>query len=414
LYIEEHLNYDINLEAAARAGFTSLMQLYRHFYTYTGHSVKEYIRKRRLSNALHMIKFTDMPLAEIAYSCGYSSQQALCKYVKAATTMTALTYKKSENYYYFPMLSVESLRQVTVATETIPKTICLKFYHTQLRGIENRAINALLMHIPEYKGRIFGSNGRQLGNKFCYELLIEYDSESLDKLKSSVFVEPNLLPDVTLTFAKTTVKNEDDEIGLAWDYIYTNWLKTSMFVQDDKNFFEEYLHKDRQVKKLILYLPVKKRMDYNKISMKTCQEQVFLVASRKGYNAEENASQSVMNFLSQHYPSVIRTAHQFYLEKNSTHCTCGIRLEKPLDLPLCSELEILHIPKGNYAILESDCCSDSSLFESLLLSWINENHFIKNPSPSFTIYETNGNFKPESIRMEIYIMLKNDNTQTII
>lgn len=406
-YIEDNLNGDINLEQAAHTGFTSLMQLYRDFYAYTGHSVKEYIRRRRLSNALNMIKCSDRPLADIAYSCGYSSQQALCKYVKAATAMTALAYKKSESYYYFPMFNGQIVRQVTVAAETIPQTIGAKFYHTQLSGIENRAVNTLLSLLPKYEGRIFGRNGKQLGTRFCYELFLEFDSFILNKLEGSAFKEISILPEITLSFAKTTVKNEDNEIGLAWDYLYINWLRTSMFTQNDRNYFEEYIHKGGQVKKLILYLPVNKRTDYNKISLNFCEEMVFLVSSGKGCNAEENASKTVMNFLSEYNSYAIKTARQFYLARNGMDCTCGVRLEKALDVSLSSGLEILHLAEGSYAVLESGCCSNSSVFESLLLSWINEHGLIKDNIPAFTIYETNGNFEPEAIKMKIYIKLKN-------
>ncbi len=407
-YIEDNLNCDINLEQAARAGFTSLMQLYRNFYTYTGHSIKEYIRKRRLSNALNMIKFSDMSLTDIAYSCGYSSQQALCKYIKAATAMTPLTYKKSESYYYFPSFDGQTIRQVTVAAETIPQAICAKFYHTQLRGIENRAVNSLLSLLPGYKGRIFGRNGKQLGARFCYELFFEYDSPTLNMLKDSAFKEISVLPEKTLTFAKTAVKNEDNEIGLAWDYLYINWLKTSMFKQDDGNYFEEYIYKDGQVKKLILYLPVSKRTDYNRISLNFCEDMFFLVSSGKGCHAEETASKTVLRFLSGSAPYMIKTARQFYLAKNGLDCTCGIRLERAPDIPRDnSELEILHVAEGSYAVLESGCCSNSSIFESLLLSWIKENGLIKDNLPPFTIYETNGNFEPETIKMKIYFKLKN-------
>lgn len=142
-FIEEHLYEDINLVHAAQAGYTSLMQLYRDFYTYTGHSVKEYIRKRRLSCALGLIRASQRPLAEIAYACGYSSQQALCKYVKSATHMTPLDYQKSEACYFFPRFDSEAIRQVTVNAETIPKTIHLQFYHPDQHGIEQQALAAL-------------------------------------------------------------------------------------------------------------------------------------------------------------------------------------------------------------------------------------------------------------------------------
>ena len=55
------------------------MQLNRDFISATGYSVSEYIRRLRLSNALCMIKFSHYPTADIAYACGYSSQQALCR-----------------------------------------------------------------------------------------------------------------------------------------------------------------------------------------------------------------------------------------------------------------------------------------------------------------------------------------------
>lgn len=155
-YIEEHLHSELSLELAAQAGYTSLMQLYRDCYTYTGHSVKEYIRKRRLSVALALIRAAELPLAEIAYACGYSSQQALCKYVKSATAMTPLEYQKSDACYYFPAYDSQPVRQVTVTTNTIPKTLHTAFYYPESDGIEHRAIHALSALLPGYTGRIFG------------------------------------------------------------------------------------------------------------------------------------------------------------------------------------------------------------------------------------------------------------------
>ena len=66
----------------SNVGYASHAKLYRSFYSLTGHSVKEYVRKRRLSNALALIKTSDMGLADIAFQCGYSSHQALCRAVR--------------------------------------------------------------------------------------------------------------------------------------------------------------------------------------------------------------------------------------------------------------------------------------------------------------------------------------------
>lgn len=55
------------------------------------------------------------------------------------------------------------------------------------------------------------------------------DSEMLDRLKNSEFSGVTNVPEVTATFAKTAVKNKDEYINSAWNYLYTDWLKTSMF-----------------------------------------------------------------------------------------------------------------------------------------------------------------------------------------
>lgn len=404
-FIEEHLQEDINLELAAQAGFTSLMQLYRDCYTYTGHSVKEYIRKRRLSGALGLIRHSELPLAEIAYACGYSSQQALCKYVKSATAMTPVEFRKSETCYFFPRFGSEPVRPVTVTAETIPTTLHIKFYDPKQYGIEHKALSALRFLLPGYKGRIFGRNGPQQEGRFCYELAVEYDPAMLNKFAGSIFQETAVHPELRLNFAKTSVANDESEIGLAWNYLYMNWLRTSMFQQANEGYFEEYIYRGGEVKKLILYLPVSKRTDYNKISREFCEDFMFLVSSRSGEQAEEKASEAVMNYLLQAKSEVIRTLREFYVAKSGMSCTCGIRLEQVLELPPDGGLEILRLAEGDYAVLESSCCSDSGMFEELLEGWISENGWSKDGG-AFTTYKTGGRHEPENIQMKVWIRLK--------
>ena len=47
-YIERHLSADLGTELLSNVGYASHAKLYRDFYNLTGHSVKEYVRKRRL------------------------------------------------------------------------------------------------------------------------------------------------------------------------------------------------------------------------------------------------------------------------------------------------------------------------------------------------------------------------------
>ncbi|HHV97460.1 MAG TPA: helix-turn-helix transcriptional regulator [Clostridiaceae bacterium] len=50
-YIEENLKSELSLETIASKAYMSIANYYRLFYAFTGHSVKDYIRRRRLNCA---------------------------------------------------------------------------------------------------------------------------------------------------------------------------------------------------------------------------------------------------------------------------------------------------------------------------------------------------------------------------
>lgn len=401
-YIEQHLMRSFNVQELPVSKYLSTMQLYRDFYNLTGHSVKEYIRKRRLSSALAQIKHSDRSLADIAYEYGYSSQQAFCKCVKTATGLTPLEYKINESHYYFPRFCFQARYQVMVSSDNLPETIHLKFYHGQLRGIENRSIYYFFSMVPDYKGRIFGRNGKQLNNKFCYELYIEYDKGILEALKNSSFQEVNICHPYSDMFAKIKVKNLEKEINLAWDYLYLEWLKVSMFEQSIRSYFEEYICNKNIIKRLILYLPVIRREEYNKIWMKECESMYFLVASFEGGDREEKASRAVLDYLEEHNPYIINNVSKFYVSVYKGITTCGVSVNKNIDIKKDSSVELLHIKPGRYVVLEGDCCGDSTIYDKILDAWIVDNGFNRNGNTRFTIYETKGSYEQNNIKTVVY------------
>ncbi len=67
-YIENNLISDLDIERLTNAGYVSHTQLYRDFYSLTGHPVKEYIRRRRLSNALALLRHLTFRLRRLLIS----------------------------------------------------------------------------------------------------------------------------------------------------------------------------------------------------------------------------------------------------------------------------------------------------------------------------------------------------------
>jgi len=213
-HIEDNLPSELDAGLLSRAGYVSHAQLYRDFYNLTGHSVKEYIRKRRLSNALALIKASEFPLADIAYQCGYSSQQTLNRAVKQTLGMTPIEYKIGDMFYFYPPYNGEPVQAVTLATDTIPQTVCLRFYHSSIKDIENKAINTFLNIIPDYAGRIFGRNGKQDGNRFCYELYLTDTERNYTPLKKYGYTISKTVAPFTAIFACSAVKNDEDKMRM--------------------------------------------------------------------------------------------------------------------------------------------------------------------------------------------------------
>ena len=78
-YIERNLENIIDLNDAAREAFMSQSNFYRMFFALVGHSVKEYIRLRRMSLAAFEIINSNDKLIDIAVKYGFNSRDSFTR-----------------------------------------------------------------------------------------------------------------------------------------------------------------------------------------------------------------------------------------------------------------------------------------------------------------------------------------------
>lgn len=239
------------------------MQLNRDFISATGYSVSEYIRRLRLSNALCMIKFSHYPTADIAYACGYSSQQALCREIRALLQTTATAYRE-RGRHIFPG---PSLRRCPLSRGGVqglhsprPLSALLQLLPPEAGGGGSRPISA---EQPWLHGRIFGRDGEQRQNRLCYEIYAETTGQAPD---IHGFEAAGIRPAYDLLCARTRTPDDAQAVSAAWDYLYGVWLPGSMFEYTGINgrtyetgYFEEYLLRNHRPYRLRLYLPVRRK-----------------------------------------------------------------------------------------------------------------------------------------------------------
>ena len=96
-YIEEQLTGPIRLEQAASEACFSTSHFYRIFHALVGHSVKEYIRKRRLSEAAARLISHEGRIIDLSFDYQFESQEAFTRAFKKLFGMTPGEYRRAGN-----------------------------------------------------------------------------------------------------------------------------------------------------------------------------------------------------------------------------------------------------------------------------------------------------------------------------
>ncbi len=319
--------------------------------------------------------------------------------MKQALNMTPLTYKGCDAYYFFPPFNGESLQSVTVSNETIPRTLCIRFNHSSLKNIETKAISIFLHTVPDYTGRIFGRNADQDGGKFYYELYLTDTDRNYNKLESCGFEISHGREPFTAIFATSDVQNDERKINIAWDYLYSSWLQNSMFEYANEPYYEEYILRNGKPVKLKLYLPIKKRGEETKIILVHNPRFHFIAAKAIGYYAEKTASKTVINYLSNNYRYIIKSAKEFYVRKDINSCVCGVRVNSQLQISDDKNIKSFSISNGNYLVLESSVLGDYDRYTDMLLSFASDNGMTADKKDIFAVYDVKEGFNNPKIRM---------------
>lgn len=385
--IENNIYNNIDIKTISGLNYVSVAQLYRDFYSVTGHSIKEYIRKRRLSNALALVRQSIFSITDIAYRCGYANTADFCKSVKKAINITPSAYRNGDGFYYFPPINGYVTRQVEVKKEYIPETYQINYnsdkqvmvsdirtsqsmaYDSLVsHPIETKAVSEFLQSNENFTGRLFGRNGKVAGS---YYLLLSEMPGNIENINSLHYI--GTLPSIIGTFATITVRYSYEEIQAAWDYLYYDWLQTSMFKHTLDPYFEEYIIKKGQPYKLKLYVPIIKNDSSINISVENIEASQFISCTMTGDNAEEYAADELMNYFTAEHLSIVDDIKQVLLCKEKNKCTYGIKLTKMMTMHTNNNIKMVTYESGKYAVLSGKCGSNYKLYANILLTWMRNN-----------------------------------------
>ena len=97
-YINLHLGEEIDLKSLAKISHFSPFYFHRIMKAFLGEPVGTFIVRTRTETAARLLRYTDLPIADIAYRIGYSSSSSLSKVFKQFYGISPLEYRNNKNF----------------------------------------------------------------------------------------------------------------------------------------------------------------------------------------------------------------------------------------------------------------------------------------------------------------------------
>jgi AraC family transcriptional regulator len=94
-YLEGSFLRQVSLAEIASAAGVHRVHLSREFRRYFSTTVGEFLRRKRIEHACHLVSTTEMPLAEIAMTCGFSDQSHFSATFRRQIGLTPARYRQT-------------------------------------------------------------------------------------------------------------------------------------------------------------------------------------------------------------------------------------------------------------------------------------------------------------------------------
>ncbi|HEY0828555.1 MAG TPA: helix-turn-helix domain-containing protein [Bacilli bacterium] len=306
-YIEKYLEEELDLSSIAEEAYISVAQLYRVFYALTGHPVKDYIRKRRLSVAANHLRYSKRTVEELAWESGFESYHSFAKVFKKIVGLTPAAYRKANIFFSFEPIRLHE--QVTYKedkeqTELYPDVRVIRFMPDKMyaylhiskqeAGMENEAFWMVSQKLDaldvarnfKSKVRIFGYNvdlpPEEGEPRNGYRVLVAIGEECIF---DNMFTEEPFVGG--LYAVRKIAASPPEAIQDGWNRLLSEWLPKSTFEIGTHQYIEEFITYNGKITRMNLCLPVQRKIYNEPIEViELMERKVFFW---RGYGAKAQA-----------------------------------------------------------------------------------------------------------------------------
>lgn len=244
-YIESHLREEMDLLDVAQAGGYSLYHFQRIFKGIIGDSIKDYINKRRFSEAGKILASSDRPIIDLALDYGFQSREAFSRAFKKTIGRNPSEVRRDGCLYNIrepislDYIKFEANRRkigMTPTMVTLPKRKIVGIRHKVT--LEDQAFQQIpILWQGWYKEASRHLVTSKVAEDTSYGICIFDGKKTFDYMIGyQVSVDcpiPRNMSSYDLEPASygvfDTIGPIVESVQKTWDYIYTSWLPSSNY-----------------------------------------------------------------------------------------------------------------------------------------------------------------------------------------
>lgn len=277
-YISDHLDQELNLETLAQISAFSPFHFHRIFKSIAGETLYDFIQRLRLEKACTMLSpDNDMRIIDISLCCGFSTPSSFSKAFKQRYNTTPSKWRNGicrKNSNSGKQISNNGTHESKMGKEPDSPIAYKSGTDSNYLRDRRKKMNVKIEKLPEYRiayMRQIGPYGpgnaqvmeklkkwamtRELLTESAIILGIAHDDPEITPSEKCRYDACIVIPDVYKLedsinvnalpggkYAVYKVKHTAEDIGKAWNDLFSAWLPESGYQVDDRPIFERYIN----------------------------------------------------------------------------------------------------------------------------------------------------------------------------
>jgi AraC family transcriptional regulator len=257
-FIEKNLFTRLRSGQVARSVYMSSRSFYNYFWAVTGYSFKEYVRKRRLTEAMKILKGSEEKVIFIALNTGYESHEAFSRAFKNEFGVSPIHFREDQgNLDGLEQINLIKEMYMGIVTKKLPRmrVACFEGFSPdpETKAMEKMEKWIKAKHLENKPHRIFGHNIDNQGNlsydphNIGYKVLVTIDDDVVmenDEAKEEIIQAGRFL--VTGIEGDIESDPEGRWIMEGWQNLNSMIKKKRYTVKQPARWFEEVLEPSKQ------------------------------------------------------------------------------------------------------------------------------------------------------------------------